>query len=273
MYFAALNGHTETVLALINHGANVNALTTNNITPLHWAALNGHTEIARALINKGADVNALTTKNATPLHAAAFNGHTKTARVLINAGANLAIKTISDETALDLARRANHVPMVAYLESVPGLSEELHRTVQDHKPLSAKRWIERGASPIFSDGTSIFDHIIGDYAPVPTYADESTKCFVKHFGQSFCNGQGQSALHIAVQHNNSRIVEYLLRNRAMVNKRDASGNTPLHYATSPNIRNKLLSHGADVSLINYSGKTAISAQPSTWINMFANANI
>ena len=45
------------------------------------------------------------------------------------------------------------------------------------------------------------------------------------------------------------------------------------YATSPNICNKLLNHGADVSLMNYSGEMAFYAQPSAWTNMFANANI
>jgi ankyrin repeat protein len=60
--------NSKTAELLIEKGASVNALTTSNVTPLHWAAQRGNSKTAELLIEKGASVNALTTDNETPLH-------------------------------------------------------------------------------------------------------------------------------------------------------------------------------------------------------------
>jgi ankyrin repeat protein len=46
----------ETVELLIEKGASVNALTTDNTTPLHLASENGNSETVELLIKKGASV-------------------------------------------------------------------------------------------------------------------------------------------------------------------------------------------------------------------------
>jgi ankyrin repeat protein len=58
----------ETVALLIEKGASVNAVTTDNQTPLHWASERGDWETVALLIEKGASVNAVTNDNKTPLH-------------------------------------------------------------------------------------------------------------------------------------------------------------------------------------------------------------
>jgi ankyrin repeat protein len=63
--------NSKTAELLIEKGASVNALTTDNATPLHWAAQSENSKTAELLIEKGASVNALTTNNETPLHWAA----------------------------------------------------------------------------------------------------------------------------------------------------------------------------------------------------------
>jgi ankyrin repeat protein len=65
------NGNSKTAELLIEKGASVNAVTTNNETPLHRAAQRENSKTAELLIEKGASVNALTTDNETPLHWAA----------------------------------------------------------------------------------------------------------------------------------------------------------------------------------------------------------
>ena len=64
------------------------------------------------------------------------------------------------------------------------------------------------------------------------------------------NSDGQTPLHIAAQMGNLWIAEYLLRHGTNVNAKDMHGNTPLHIAATYQMRNKLLRHGADVSLVN-----------------------
>ena len=59
LHFAALDGHTETTLALVSAGAEVNAADENGYAPLHYAVAGGHTaDIALALVSAGAEVNA-----------------------------------------------------------------------------------------------------------------------------------------------------------------------------------------------------------------------
>ena len=55
---AARVGNTETVKALIDAGADVNARLKSGTTALMIASGSGHTETVRALIDAGADVNA-----------------------------------------------------------------------------------------------------------------------------------------------------------------------------------------------------------------------
>ena len=58
LIFAARFGYMDTVQALIDKGADVNAKGTEyGTTALRWAALEGHTEVVKVLIDKGADVN------------------------------------------------------------------------------------------------------------------------------------------------------------------------------------------------------------------------
>ena len=88
---AAYEGHTETVKALLEAGADVNAKIVEGefkgATALFWAAGKGHTEIVQVLIAKGADVNAKGVKGWTALMLAAENRHTEIVSLLKQAGA------------------------------------------------------------------------------------------------------------------------------------------------------------------------------------------
>ena len=74
LLYAADNGHTETVRALLAAGANVHAKD-------DWALrLAGHTETVKVLLAAGADVHA---KDDFALIFTTIHGHTETARALI----------------------------------------------------------------------------------------------------------------------------------------------------------------------------------------------
>jgi ankyrin repeat protein len=68
---AAMNGHTETVLALAELGADVRDAQRDGTTAIIKAAVNGRTETVRALAQLGADVHARTNAGATTVMCAA----------------------------------------------------------------------------------------------------------------------------------------------------------------------------------------------------------
>ena len=98
---AARSGDTDTVVALLDGGADVNELTM--ATPLHFAAMNGHADTVAALISRGADLEAETSALGRPIHAAARLGSAETVEKLLEAGADPNTLTEDGRTPLVLA--------------------------------------------------------------------------------------------------------------------------------------------------------------------------
>src|SRR5207248_397232 len=71
-----------------------------SFTPLMLAAGDNHINIVEKLLNAGADVDTMTTNNATSLIMACKNGHLETVRLLLAAKANVNHKNQRSETAL-----------------------------------------------------------------------------------------------------------------------------------------------------------------------------
>ena len=63
----------------------------------------------RLLIDFGANVEALTPLNRTPLHLAAAQGHAEVVEYLLTVKANAAARTPEGETARDLARKYSYL--------------------------------------------------------------------------------------------------------------------------------------------------------------------
>ena len=96
-----LEGRTEMVELLLDHGADAAAKTRLGSTLLHDAALKGHVPRVELLLRKGADVNALNGSGGTPLHDAALGGHVEVAALLLARGASINAQEVeSGNTAL-----------------------------------------------------------------------------------------------------------------------------------------------------------------------------
>jgi len=71
MHLAARQGHIDSVMALLDAGANINQPAAgDNVTPMLIAIINGHYDLAKALLDKGADPNLAQNNGVTPLYAA-----------------------------------------------------------------------------------------------------------------------------------------------------------------------------------------------------------
>jgi ankyrin repeat protein len=84
---AAVKGDTDTVKAMLDKGAKVDARDENGGTALGHAVWFGHLDTVRLLIDRGADVNAGKRDGSTPLQLANSSNHPEIAEVLKKAGA------------------------------------------------------------------------------------------------------------------------------------------------------------------------------------------
>jgi ankyrin repeat protein len=82
-YTACLNGHTECLSLLINHGAQLDKATNEGITPAMVACQNGHTECLSLLINHGAQLDKANNDGFTPACTACLKGHTECLSLLV----------------------------------------------------------------------------------------------------------------------------------------------------------------------------------------------
>ena len=120
LHLAALYGRAEAAKLLLDHGADVHALTegirfVNPSTPLHAAVASGNADIAALLLQAGADPSAPDGDGYTPLHLAASTGNVNLVRLLLHAGADP--KTaVEGKTPLALAREGGHAEVVRMLE-------------------------------------------------------------------------------------------------------------------------------------------------------------
>ncbi|WP_245970143.1 ankyrin repeat domain-containing protein [Wolbachia endosymbiont of Bemisia tabaci] len=85
LHFAAKSGYENIVIALIEHGAYVDAWDNYRSTPLHFAAESDNENIVRTLIEHGACVNVWDNCGRTPLHFA--SDHESIRDILIESGA------------------------------------------------------------------------------------------------------------------------------------------------------------------------------------------
>lgn len=110
LHRAAWGNNSKIVTALIESGANIEALNHSGETPLHRAALRGGKEIVENLLARGAQVNALTTVvKVAPLHYAAKYNNNDIVTLLINKGANVNITNYNGNTPLHEVADADNV--------------------------------------------------------------------------------------------------------------------------------------------------------------------
>jgi ankyrin repeat protein len=100
---AAVFGPPETVVVLLEAGADIERPNRDGQRPLHSATISGHAEIVALLIQKGAAVNAKDRKGRSPLVSLAASGvkNIEIAKMLLAAGADPNIEDENREAALN----------------------------------------------------------------------------------------------------------------------------------------------------------------------------
>jgi hypothetical protein len=93
-------GRENVASLLVAKGADVRAVNSEGMTPLHYATMRRNTSMMMFLLEKGADVNAKDGKGESPLHKAVLDGFREEARLLIAHGADVRAKNKEGRTVL-----------------------------------------------------------------------------------------------------------------------------------------------------------------------------
>ncbi len=291
---AAQKGHTDIVrMLLATPGINIDA--TNNIhgsTALMFAAQNGHTETVQALIDKGADVNAVSKYGDTVLliavvygyiaFGAARKGYTEIAKALLAAGANVNSVAEDGTTALMLAVKYGHPEMVQILLATPGINVN----AADSEGYTALiKALGRGDADIgtvkalLKAGAKIPENISKYPTSMQAILEQERQARkdkklvdsdVENLKQEGGAGAGgteknqkmlNDQLIEATENDNTEIIKVLLEEGADVNAVSKYGDTALMEAARrghTGIVKALIDEGADVNAANNYGDTALT---------------
>jgi uncharacterized damage-inducible protein DinB len=118
LQLACFFGREDVAHWLIQQGADVDAQARNRmlIRPIHATAANGNLRVLQALLERGADVNAVQEGGYTALHEAAHRGDESMARLLLSFGADRDARTHTGQTPADVALADGHPALAQELQ-------------------------------------------------------------------------------------------------------------------------------------------------------------
>jgi ankyrin repeat protein len=220
-------------------------------TTLSEAACQGHTHIVTYLLEQGANPNALSDTDRSPLWRAAFNNHVEVVRLLLEAGSDPDIRDkVSGESAFDIAqsdelrnlisswdRSKTSMLMEARSRAIAMKLEERIRTTAEREQF-AKMQLSKDLVSKAESGD-----IIGIKEILTMVAEEAEKTSTRPRVTAECrNTSGQSLLSIAAQRDDVDLATFLLTHWKECDKDRwdlAEGEISLEakvFKTSPNTR-------------------------------------
>jgi len=107
-------GHLDMVKLLLKLGLNINASKLDGTIPIHKASEKGHSHLVEYLISNKANVHAVNEKNMNCIHLAAKNGHYEIIKILMENGVNSNLRDFENKTPHCYAVDGGH-EMVAKL--------------------------------------------------------------------------------------------------------------------------------------------------------------
>ncbi|XP_068854806.1 LOW QUALITY PROTEIN: B-cell lymphoma 3 protein-like [Aphelocoma coerulescens] len=120
LHVAVGSGSRESVLVLLEHGADVDAVDIKSgRSPLLHAVENNSLEMAELLLQRGASVNAQSYAGCTALHAAAGRGLLGLLRLLLRCGADCGVRNLHNDTPAGVAASAQVIDILRGKASRP----------------------------------------------------------------------------------------------------------------------------------------------------------
>ncbi|XP_063965713.1 uncharacterized protein LOC129276853 [Lytechinus pictus] len=233
LHYAAENGHSDITTYLINEGIDITKCDDNGSNALHKSARNGHRHVASCLINKGASVNTSSNDGWTAFIGAAENGHKDMVEYLLTQGANVNVSDKNGFTALHAAAANGHLGVVQYL-----VRQGVDLNKGDSNDNTAMhRAFQNGCLDVYvflmSHGSSMNDFNVDGNAPRDPQPDDpqSESPLIDSEGKvNQLDSHGFAAIHHAMHHGYTSVIETLLSQGADINIQSGDGQTCLHHA-------------------------------------------
>lgn len=267
---AAGNGDIYQLRAELAAITDINAVDVDGTTALHEAVLNGHTECVRILLDHGADVNIQNADGNTPLYLAVRRRHVECIKLLLAYGADVNIENNNNVTPVHVAMRG--IIIYRYHRAVDYLNRYLEvLELMFSQPLEFDGLYEVLAELYPARHNQIWPQI-RDRAILPKRRCLLEMLLDRNLDVNWRDQMGNTLLHILCRCSNAPAEDIfkLLENGANVNASNQEGNTPLLIFLMRRSPTKagltlLLEHGADVNAANEAGETplqVIAGRPS-----------
>ncbi|GMO44250.1 MAG: ankyrin repeat domain-containing protein [Termitinemataceae bacterium] len=266
LHFAIREKYVGWVYYLLDHYADPNVKNTAGSTPIIEAARTGNLDIMRYLINKGADVNIQDGQGNTPMHIAIPpEVHKPALDMILQARGNPNLRDERGESPLHIVIRLNRPPEILLTLLQGGADISIHNmdgktplfVAIENKKSELIPILLQYKSDIFAatnDGKTPFEEAMKDNSTaLDSLITEATVL------QS--DNGGNTPLLVAVKVGaNIEIVRRILDKNALITARNGDGDTALHMAVRLNAAQTgelLLSRGADVFAQNAKGESPV----------------
>ncbi len=205
------------ILDLLRKGANVNAKSSEGVTPLMYVVQNNSWSLAKILVYNGADVNISPDNGRVALITAVLNNNLDIADYLVQSGAKTDVKDYYSISPLIYASAYGYFYIVDMLLYYGG---NINQTTNDGTSallIASMNGYKNIDSLLLAKGADINCKDNEGFTPLMVACQKGNKEIVdllltKGADKSLTNKYGNDALMIAVQNNNTEIVDLLLKN-------------------------------------------------------------
>ncbi|WP_257266427.1 ankyrin repeat domain-containing protein [Endozoicomonas sp. ONNA2] len=272
---AAWHGSYDVVKALLDRGADPRTRDSGHFTALHFATRNSNDQtvlLLNCLLNHGADLNALTALNRTPLQCAVICGNLSAINTLLEHGADPDIPDQFGFTPLNKAVAQGDRLIVDKLLAHSANPDKfgvwtlnpLYKAVFKGYTDIVQTLLAHGANPdpdlCNTSGRTMLNCLVEKLRPVA----EVSLMLANGADPNTCSNSGQTMLNFVIDREDCPVplLKLLLANGADPNARGEDGDTPLHLGVankSLEFVKVLMENGADPGVRNSLGWTALKS--------------
>ncbi len=225
LVIAADKGNFNTVLFLLDHGANINITDNTNLTALHAACYHGHVDVVDLLLSRHANPNVIS-ENGTALTTACQKEHIDVIDRLLAIDVDLNLPDRDGLTALMFACKKSNFDIIDRL-----LVHGANVNLADPRGWTALMYAsQEGSSDITRRYSALMQWDLHDPnapdVPIKKNIDVIERLLTLGANVNAFDSNGTTALMIACKNKLFDVAEYLVRSGAFVNVRSGSS-TPL----------------------------------------------